>query len=86
VLLIAGAACFGLASAVRAHKKVLFLRLSLGAAFILWGIQQLLHEGAVSVLFGDIVIILFVVDLGAIAETTLRAPIRTPAESKLETS
>jgi hypothetical protein len=71
-LLLAGAACLGLASAVRAQKKDLFLRLSLGAAFILWGIQQLLPESAVSVLFGDIVIILFVVDIGAIAETTLR--------------
>jgi hypothetical protein len=79
-LLLAGIACLGLASAVRAHKKDLFMRLSLGAAFILWGIQQLLHESAVSVLFGDIVIILFVVDLGAIAETTFRGPIRTPAD------
>src|SRR5580704_9587095 len=79
-LLLAGIACLGLASAVRAHKKDLFMRLSLGAAFILWGIQQLLHESAVSVLFGDIVIILFVVDLGAIAETTFRVPIRTPAD------
>jgi hypothetical protein len=79
-LLLAGTACLGLASAVRPLKKDLFMRLSLGAAFILWGIQQLLHESAVSVLFGDIVIVLFVVDLGAIIETTLRTPIPTPAE------
>src|ERR1700688_3501806 len=71
-LLLAGAACLGLASAVRAHRKDCLLRLSLGSAFILWGIQQLLHEKGVSVLLGDIVIVLFVVDLGAIVEATLR--------------
>jgi hypothetical protein len=81
-LLLAGIACLGLASTVRAHKKDLFIRLSLGAAFILWGIQQLLRESAVSVLFGDIVIVLFIVDLGAIIDTTWRTPIRTPAEER----
>jgi hypothetical protein len=79
-LLLAGTACLGLASAVRGHKKDLLMRLSLGAAFILWGIQQLLQEGLLSVLLGDIVIVLFIVDLGAIIETTLRTPIRTPAD------
>jgi uncharacterized membrane protein YGL010W len=71
-LLLAGSACIGLASAVRAHPKDLILRLSLGSAFILWGIQQLLHESRVSALLGDIVIVLFVVDLGAIIEISLR--------------
>jgi hypothetical protein len=82
-LLLAGIACLVLASAVRAHKKDLLMRLSLGAAFILWGIQQLLPESGVAVLFGDLVIILFVVDLLAIIETTLRAPNRTSAGSNL---
>lgn len=79
-LLLAGIACLGLASAVSAHTKDLFMRLSLGAAFILWGIQQLLPEGGLSRTLGDIVIVLFIVDLGAIIETALRAPIRTPAD------
>jgi len=79
-LLLAGFACLGLASAARAHTKDLFMRLSLGAAFILWGIQQLLRESGLSVMLGDIVIILFIVDLGAIAETTFRGPNRTPAD------
>jgi hypothetical protein len=82
-LLLAGIACLGLASAVRAQKKDLLMRLSLGLAFILWGIQQLLHAGGVSVLFGDFVIVLFVVDLLAIMDTALRAPIRKPAGSNL---
>ena len=71
-LLLAGTACIGLASAVRARPKDLILRLSLGSAFILWGIQQLLHESRVSALLGDIVIVLFVVDLSAIIEIALR--------------
>lgn len=79
-LLLAGIACLGLASAVRAHAKDLFMRVSLGAAFILWGIQQLLPDGGLSVMLGDIVIVLFIIDLGAIIETALRAPIRTPAD------
>jgi hypothetical protein len=79
-LLLAGTACVGLASAVRGQKKDLFMRLSLGAAFILWGIQQLLEEGRLSVLLGDIVIVLFIVDIGAIIDATLRAPIRTTAD------
>jgi hypothetical protein len=77
-LLLAGMACFGLASAVRACARDVIMRLSLGSAFVLWGIQQLLHESGVSVLLGDIVIVLFVVDLGAFIETTLHMRIRTP--------
>ena len=71
-LLLAGTACIGLASAVRAHPKDVILRLSLGSAFILWGVQQLLHESRLSALLGDIVIVLFVVDLSAIIEIALR--------------
>jgi hypothetical protein len=71
-LLLAGIACLGLASAARARKKDLFMRLSLGSAFILWGIQQLLNRGALSVTLGDIVIVLFIVDLGAIIDTSWR--------------
>jgi hypothetical protein len=79
-LLLAGTACLGLASAVRARPRELLMRLSLGSAFILWGIQQLMHDGPMSVLLGDIVIVLFVVDLSAIIETTLRTRIPTPAD------
>ena len=71
-LLLAGTACIGMASVVRAHPKDVILRLSLGSAFILWGIQQLLHESRVSALLGDIVIVLFIVDLSAIIEIALR--------------
>ena len=77
-LLLAGTACLGLASAVKERPKDCLLRLSLGSAFILWGIQQLLLERSVSVLLGDVVIVLFVVDLGGIIEATYRSSMRTP--------
>jgi hypothetical protein len=70
-LLFAGSACLGGASAVKAHAREVTMRISLGSAFVLWGIQQLLHQGGASVALGDIVIVLFVVDLGAHLATTL---------------
>jgi hypothetical protein len=79
-LLLAGAACMGLASAVRAHPKDAILRVSLGSAFVLWGIQQLMAQSTLSAILGDIVIVLFVVDLGAVIDTTLRTPIRASAD------
>jgi hypothetical protein len=81
-LLLAGIACIALASAVRAHPKDVILRLSLGSAFILWGIQQLLHESRVSALLGDIVIVLFVVDLSAIIEIALRTNLNARDEKR----
>ena len=65
-------ACIGLAPVVSSRPKDWILRLSLSAAFVLWGIQQLLPVSASSVMLGDVVIVLFVVDLGAIIETTMR--------------
>jgi hypothetical protein len=70
-LLFAGAACLGLASILRARARVVIMRVFLASAFILWGIQQLLSEGAVSVLLGDIVIVLFIIDFGALLESNV---------------
>lgn len=68
-LLFAGTTCLGLASSVRARARDVIMRVSLGSAFILWGIQQLLSEGGVAVVLGDIVIVLFVIDVGAFLES-----------------
>jgi hypothetical protein len=76
-LLFAGTACLGLASTLRARPRVVMMRVLLAAAFILWGIQQLLVEGAVSLLLGDIVIVLFVIDFGAFLESNI-----VPTDSK----
>jgi hypothetical protein len=77
-LLLAGMACFGLASAFGARARDVVIRYSLGLAFILWAVQQLLSESRVSLLLGDIVIVLFVVDLGALLETTVQQRIQGP--------
>jgi hypothetical protein len=79
-LMLAGTACFGLASTDRSRARDVIMRLSLGSAFTLWGIQQLLPESGVSVLLGDIVIVLFIVDISALIEATLQARIRMPAD------
>jgi hypothetical protein len=70
-LLFAGTACLGFASAFRANTREVIMRVSLGSAFILWGIQQLLAEGRVAVVLGDIVIVLFVIDVGAVLEANV---------------
>jgi hypothetical protein len=70
-LLFAGMACLGLASTLRARARVVIMRVLLASAFILWGIQQLLSDGAVSILLGDIVIVLFVIDFGAFLESSV---------------
>jgi hypothetical protein len=75
-LLLAGVACFGLASAFGARARDVVIRYSLGTAFILWAVQQLLPESRVSLLLGDVVIVLFVVDLGALLENTVQTRIR----------
>jgi hypothetical protein len=41
-------------------------RMTLGMAFILWGIDQLLPAGPLATVLGDVVIVLYVLDLGLI--------------------
>jgi len=65
-LLLAGASCIALASGVGVRARERLMRVSLGSAFILWGIQQLLDENVVSVVMGDIVILLFILDIGTL--------------------
>jgi hypothetical protein len=67
-LLFAGTACLGFASAIRARTRDVIMRAFLGSAFILWGIQQLLSDGRLATVLGDIVIVLFVIDVGAFLE------------------
>ena len=69
-LLLAGAACIALASGFGVRPRERLMRVSLGSAFILWGMQQLLDENVVSVVMGDIVILLFILDIGTIIGTS----------------
>jgi hypothetical protein len=46
--------------------------LMLGSAFVLWGIVQLMPPGVVATDLGDLVIALYVLDLGIIVQAELR--------------
>jgi len=50
----------------------LLKRLMLGAAFLLWGIVQLMPPGDLAAELGNLVIALYVVDLGLIIWTELQ--------------
>ena len=65
-LLLIGLAYVGVQPLVRPHPLELLKRLMLGGAFILWGIDQLLPPGRLATALGDVVIILYVIDLALI--------------------
>jgi hypothetical protein len=71
-LLLVGAAYISLQPMVRPRPADLLKRLVLGFAFILWGIVQLLPPGSTAAVLGDVVIVLFVVDLALIIKTHLQ--------------
>jgi len=48
-------------------------RLLLGSAFLLWGIVQLMPPSVVATDLGDLVIALYVLDLGITIQAELRA-------------
>jgi len=61
--------CIGLASLcfqtiVRPKLLDLFKALMVSAAFLLWGVDQLLPAGWSATTLGDVVIVLYVIDLG----------------------
>jgi hypothetical protein len=65
-LLLIGLAYVGLQPLVRPRPLELLKRLMLGGAFILWGIDQLLPPGRLATTLGDVVILLYVLDLALI--------------------
>jgi hypothetical protein len=71
-LILIGAAYIALQCLLRPGFKELSKRLLLGLAFILWGIDQLLPPSRASMVLGDAVITLFVVDLGLITLAHLK--------------
>ena len=71
-LLLIGAAYISLQPMVRPSPAELFKRLLLGFAFILWGIVQLLPPGRTTAVLGDVVIVLYVIDLSFIIKTHLK--------------
>jgi len=63
-LLLIGAAYLAFQVLIRAQPLDLFKALIVSSAFILWGLDQLLPSGWFATTLGDVVIVLYVIDLG----------------------
>jgi hypothetical protein len=70
-LLLAGSAYLVLQVVLRPRPLELLKRLMLGSAFLLWGIVQLMPASDLATELGNVVIALYVVDLGLIIWTDL---------------
>ena len=73
-LLAAGLSYLALQAVARPKPWQLFKRLMLGGAFVLWGIVQLMPQSALATHLGDLVIALYVFDLGLIVHSDLAQP------------
>jgi hypothetical protein len=71
-LLLIGAASLGFQVLTRPRPLELFKALLVSLAFILWGIDQMLPPGWLTTMVGDVVIVLYVIDLGWMMGSTLR--------------
>ena len=79
-LLLIGAGSLGFQVLTRPKPLGLFKALLVSLAFILWGIDQMLPSGWLTSTVGDVVIVLYVIDLGWMTGSALRkyvAPGRT---------
>ena len=70
-LLLAGFSYLVLQAILRPRLLELLKRLMLGAAFLLWGVVQLMPASSLTTELGNVVIALYVVDLGLIIWTDL---------------
>jgi hypothetical protein len=70
-LLLAGSSYLVLQAILRPRPLELLKRLMLGAAFLLWGVVQLMPASSLATELGNVVIALYVVDLGLIIWTDL---------------
>ncbi len=70
-LLLAGSSYLVLQALLRPRPLELLKRLMLGAAFLLWGVVQLMPAGNLAAELGNAVIALYVIDLGLIIWTDL---------------
>jgi hypothetical protein len=70
-LLLAGASYILLQGILRPPPLELLKRLMLGSAFLLWGVTQLMPVSLLATELGNVVIALYVIDLGLIIRTDL---------------
>ena len=80
-LLLVGAAYLGFQLFIHAKGLDVLRALIVSAAFILWGIDQLVPSGWLATTLGDVVIVLYVIDLGWMMIDRLKQPVQ-----KLQTS
>jgi hypothetical protein len=71
-LLLAGASYAVLQAVLRPAPLELLRRLMLAAAFLLWGVVQLMPDGSLATDLGDLVIALYVFDLGLMVQAELQ--------------
>jgi hypothetical protein len=71
-LLLAGGSYVALQGLLQPAPAELVKRLLLGAAFLLWGVVQLMPPSLIATDLGDLVIALYVFDLGLIIQGELR--------------
>jgi hypothetical protein len=77
-LLAAGLCYLALQVVLRPRPWQLLKHAMLGAAFVLWGIVQLMPAGVLATNLGDIVIALYVFDLSLIVHSELTSPSASP--------
>lgn len=71
-LLLIGATYLGFQMLMRPKPLDLFKASIISSAFLLWGIDQLLHPGRFATTLGDVVIVLYVIDLSWIMTDRLK--------------
>jgi hypothetical protein len=81
-LLLIGAASLGFLMLTRPKPLDLFKALLVSSAFILWGVDQMLPSGRLATTVGDVVIVLYVIDLGWVMGSAMRS--RVAAERTRE--
>ena len=79
-LLLIGAASLSFQALTHPKPLELFKALLVSLAFLLWGIDQLLPPGWLTTTVGDVVIVLYVLDLGWIMGSALRT--RKPGKER----
>jgi hypothetical protein len=70
-LLLAGSSYLVLQAILRPPPLELLKRIMLGVAFLLWGVVQLMPASDLATELGNVVIALYVIDLGLIIWTDL---------------
>ena len=71
-LLLAGASYVVLQMVLRPPPLAMLRRLMLGSAFLLWGVVQLMPPSVLATDLGDLVIALYVLDLGLMVQAELQ--------------